>query len=194
MSRETNPRTPATPVALVAACVWMWFAMMLIHELGHVAAAWATGATLTSLELRPGPIAHTLARPNPHPSVVVWGGFVVGWLAPQLTAPWWALERGLVGPVLRAWAAFCLLAGGCYLAIGGGDRFTDTGLLRAVAKRVGGAGGATPVTAARVARGGGLVGVRRRVVRRAVGAARVADAPHERPIISVMFVSGPSNR
>ena len=117
---------------LVPVLLWMWLAMMLVHELGHVAAAQLTGATITSLELRPGPISHTLAQPNPNPGVVVWAGFVVGWVAPQLTAPAWAIRRGLIGPVLRAWAAFCLLAGGTYLAVGGGgDRFTDTGLLRA---------------------------------------------------------------
>lgn len=37
----------------------------------------------------------------------------------------------MIGPILRVWAAFCLLAGGSYLAIGGGERLTDTGQLAA---------------------------------------------------------------
>lgn len=107
----------------------MWLAMMLTHELGHVFAAYATGGVLTSVELRPAYLSHTLVRPNPRPSVVLWGGFLVGWLAPFLTIPAWRIQRGFVGPVLRAWAAFCLLAGGSYLAIGGSERLTDTGQL-----------------------------------------------------------------
>jgi hypothetical protein len=48
-----------------------------------------------------------------------------------MTAPAWRIEAGQVGPVLRAWAAFCLLAGGVYLAVGGAEWLTDTGQLLA---------------------------------------------------------------
>lgn len=103
-----------------------------MHELGHVAGAWLSGGTIVSLELRPGRLAHTLVRPNPHPSLVLWGGFLAGWLVPLATAPAWRVRRGAIGPVMRVWAAFCLLAGGSYLAIGGGERLTDTGRLVAL--------------------------------------------------------------
>lgn len=103
--------------------------MLLTHELGHVIAAILTGGTITSVELRPGRLPHTLVNPNPRPSVVLWSGFLMGWIAPQLTAPLWKIERGLIGPVLRAGAAFCLLAGGVYLTVGGLERLTDTGQL-----------------------------------------------------------------
>lgn len=116
----------ATLLAIVA---WIGLAMMFVHELGHVVAAIATGGTLGSVELRPGFLSHTLVVPNPRPAVVLWSGFLSGWLVPLLTAPVWRYERGLVGPTLRAWAAFCLLAGGLYLAIGGTERLTDTGEL-----------------------------------------------------------------
>ena len=46
-----------------------------------------------------------------------------------MTFPFWKIERGLIGPVLRAWAGFCLLAGGFYLAVGGGEKLADTGQL-----------------------------------------------------------------
>ncbi|MEQ8846624.1 hypothetical protein [Botrimarina sp.] len=122
-------RTWSERAALLAIALWAWLAMMLTHELGHVLAAWATGGAIVSVELRPGWLSHTLVRPNPAPSTVLWGGFLCGWLAPLLSAPWWRIERGLIGPALRAWTAFCWLAGGVYLAIGGGERLTDTGQL-----------------------------------------------------------------
>ena len=114
---------------LAATIAWIWLAMLLTHELGHVLAAILTGGTITSIELRPGRLPHTLVNPNPRPSVVLWSGFLVGWIGPQLTAPLWKIERGLIGPVLRAGTAFCLLAGGVYLAAGGLERLTDTGQL-----------------------------------------------------------------
>lgn len=114
---------------LLPVVAWMWLAMMLTHELGHVFAAQATGGVLASIELKPGYLSHTLVRPNPRPSVVLWSGFLAGWLTPFLTKPGWQIRPEFIGPVLRAWAAFCLLAGGSYLAIGGSERLTDTGQL-----------------------------------------------------------------
>lgn len=129
---RTNHSAYYVVILLAPAVIWAWLAMMLTHELGHVIAAWATGAEIVELQLRPGRLSHTLVRPNPQPSLVLWGGFLMGWLAPQATAIWWRVERGLIGPVLRAWAAFCLLAGGVYLAIGGFEQLTDTGQLVAI--------------------------------------------------------------
>jgi hypothetical protein len=119
----------AAAVALVAVAIWMWLAMLLTHEVGHIVAAMFTDGTIVAVELRPGRLLHTLVNPNPQPAVVLWAGIRSGWIAPQMTAPAWRIEAGQVGPVLRAWAAFCLLAGGVYLAVGGAERLTDTGQL-----------------------------------------------------------------
>jgi hypothetical protein len=124
-----NAGSPATVVAMIAVAIWMWLAMLLTHELGHVVAAMFTGGKVVAVEFRPGLLPHTLVNPNPQPSVVLWAGVLSGWIAPQMTAPAWRIEAGQVGPVLRAWAAFCLLAGGVYLAVGGAERLTDTGQL-----------------------------------------------------------------
>ena len=50
-------------IALVPIVVWMWLAMVLFHEMGHVLAAWATGGSIVSLELRPGRLSHALVQP-----------------------------------------------------------------------------------------------------------------------------------
>ena len=107
-----NASSPATVIALIAAAIWMWLAMLLTHELGHVVGAMFSGGTIVAVELRPGLLPHTLVEPNPRPGVVLWSGILSGWLAPQMTAPAWRVRAGFIGPVLRAWAAFCLLAGG----------------------------------------------------------------------------------
>lgn len=86
---------------------------------------------MVSVELRPGRIGHTLVRPNPAPSIVLWSGFLFGWIAPLATRPVWGLQRGLIGPALRATAWFSWLAFGSYLTIAGGQRLTDTGQLLA---------------------------------------------------------------
>ncbi len=119
---------------LLPQALWMWLAMMLVHELGHVLAAWATGGQVVYVNLYPGQLSSTLVRPNPHPSIVLWAGLLAGWIVPA------AIARSVqVGPLtigkpgirhsLNGWAAFCLLAGGVYLAIGGSEKLTDTGQL-----------------------------------------------------------------
>lgn len=132
---ENQPGTdvPGSPVVLVLLplAVWMWLAMMLTHEFGHVLAAWATGGTLVSVNLYPGQLSSTLVQPSPRPSVVLWSGVLSGWLVPTALA---GAARQSPPPIRAAsacWAAFCLLAGGLYLAIGGGQRLTDTGQLKA---------------------------------------------------------------
>jgi hypothetical protein len=123
------PSRTSGPLAtlLAAFAIGAFLAMMFVHELGHVVAATLTGARVVSLELSPGALSHTLVQPNPSPSVVLGGGFVFGSLAPLMTAPAW--RAGRTGRLAEAWAAFCVLANGSYLAVGGGERLSDTGLL-----------------------------------------------------------------
>lgn len=126
-----NASSPAAVVALIAVAIWMWLAMLLTHELGHVVAAMFSGGTIVVVELRPGLLPHTLVAPNPRPGVVLWSGILSGWIVPQMTAPVWGVRASFIGPVLKVWAAFCLLAGGVYLTAGGAERLTDTGQLLA---------------------------------------------------------------
>lgn len=117
---------------LLADTGWLWVLMLLTHEVGHGAAALLTGGEVVSADLRPGVPGHTLVTPNPHPHWVVWGGFLSGCLLP-LGA--WGAVRATVPKMssdLFLLAGFCLLANGAYLAAGGGESLTDTGVLRSL--------------------------------------------------------------
>ncbi len=116
-----------TPIA-----VWCWLAMVFVHELGHVAAAWLTGGQVVHGELRPGYLPQTLVRPNPRPSVVIWAGLVVGCVAPLSGLALRSVRWMWIGAVADFWPSFCLLAGGVYLAVGGAEPLTDTGQLIAL--------------------------------------------------------------
>jgi chitinase len=105
--------------------------MMVLHELGHVLAAWATGGQVTDVVLHPLTISRTDVRPNPRPLLVAWGGAVVGCLAPlglwlmvRIAAPRFAF-------LPRFFAGFCLIANGAYLAGGAFGRVGDAGDLLA---------------------------------------------------------------
>ena len=115
-------------VSLIPLC---WFAMMAVHELGHVVGAWLTGGAVAKVVLHPLTISRTDLALNPHPLAVTWAGPLLGVLLPVLLwlpaqwrrVPGWA--------VLRFFAGFCLIANGAYLGVGGFDRVGDAGdLLR----------------------------------------------------------------
>lgn len=113
-----------------------WLLMQAIHELGHVAAAWATSGTVERIVLHPLAISRTDVRPNPQPLVVVWSGPLIGVLLPL--AAWGAAAalklRGAW--MLRFFAGFCLLANGLYIGVGSFGGIGDAGeLLRHGAPR-----------------------------------------------------------
>lgn len=102
-----------------------WYAMMAIHEFGHVLGAWLTGGRVERIVLEFFSFSRTDVVPNPNPFVVVWAGPIVGSLLPLLV---WAINR-LFGKttdlVARSWAAFCLLANGLYIGAGAFGRVGD---------------------------------------------------------------------
>lgn len=106
-----------------------WLAMMAVHELGHVLAAWATGGEVTKVVLHPLAISRTDVVNSSHPWAVVWGGPVIGVLLPLLL--WWAFHYfRLPGSYLpRFFAGFCLIANGAYLGVGSFNRIGDAGEL-----------------------------------------------------------------
>ncbi len=95
-----------------------WLGMQIIHELGHVLGAWATGGTVVHVELKPWTISRTDVSPNPRPLVEIWAGPIVGVLLP--VALWLGARVARLSwtYLLRFFAGFCLVANGCYIGCG----------------------------------------------------------------------------
>jgi hypothetical protein len=105
-------------VLIVGTLALSWLGMQIVHELGHVAAAWFTGGTVVHVELKPWSISRTDVAPNPSPLVVAWSGALVG-IALPLCAWWITHTRHAPSVYLwRFFAGFCLIANGVYLGVG----------------------------------------------------------------------------
>jgi hypothetical protein len=103
---------------------WLW--MMCCHEFGHVLHAWLTGGTVTKVVLHPLAISRTDISPNPSPRLVVWGGPLWGVVVPLLISVMFRWRRWRGSKWLDAFAGFCLIANGLYLASGILDPAGDT--------------------------------------------------------------------
>jgi hypothetical protein len=107
-------RVPVRLLILTAS----WYAMMIVHELGHVLAAWATGSTLSGVVVPWVGLSQTVIPVYRHPTWVVGTGPIVGVLVPIAA---WGAGRSLGASrawleVLRFFAGFCLVANGAYMA------------------------------------------------------------------------------
>lgn len=113
-------------VAYLAIC---WYAMMVVHELGHVIGAWLTGGVVQQVILHPLAISRTDLSVNPHPLPVVWCGPIVGCLLPTLM--WLAVCQlaEKFSHLVRFFAGFCCVANGAYLGIGSFESIGDAGAL-----------------------------------------------------------------
>ena len=105
---------------------------MASHELGHILAAWLSGATIERIDLSPIGFSQTHLSDNPHPLLVVWAGPVVGALDALLAwalVDWWDRRDpiALLKPAIQFLAGFCLIANGVYIGVGWVDRIGDTG-------------------------------------------------------------------
>ena len=115
-------------VLLLAFLIACWFGMTAVHELGHVLAAYLSGATVERVVLLP------LSRTDTHgvtsPLFVHGAGAAVGATFPVLL---WSVVHQLrwkAAFLFRFFAGFCLIANGAYI----GCDFsvvgpTDAGLL-----------------------------------------------------------------
>src|SRR3989304_3279482 len=92
-----------------------WWAMMAVHELGHVLGAIATGGAVERVVLHPLAISRTDVVPNPHPAIVVWLGPVVGCALPLAVSAMIPRRRTFARSVSRFFAGFCLIANGAYI-------------------------------------------------------------------------------
>lgn len=101
--------------------------MMAVHELGHVVGAILSGGTVERVVLHPLTISRTDVSPNPNPLVVVWLGPIVGCVLPLLAAMLVPRRLEFEKQTMMFFAGFCLLANGCYIALGSLDRVGDCG-------------------------------------------------------------------
>jgi hypothetical protein len=101
---------------MLTATAASWFAMMILHEAGHILAAWSSGGQVSQVVLHPLAFSQTDLADNPHPLFVVWAGPIGGICLPLII---WLLANALRVPhvfLLRFFAGFCLIANGAYLA------------------------------------------------------------------------------
>jgi hypothetical protein len=109
----------ARQLMLVCGILWLsWLVMTLVHEAGHVAAAWAGGGTVRRVVWHPAVLSRTDVRPNPHPLVEVWAGPLVGCVVPLVIAAAAALARARFAYLTWVVAGFCLIANGAYIGVG----------------------------------------------------------------------------
>ncbi|MEM6757470.1 MAG: hypothetical protein AAF586_09905 [Planctomycetota bacterium] len=112
---------------LIALAAVAWPLMMLLHEVGHLLAAWLTGGSVGRLVWHPLVFSRTEVFPNPHPLVVVWAGPVVGCLLPLGAERLMAWRWPNVAYLGQAVAGFCLIANGAYIGLGWIDDVGDAG-------------------------------------------------------------------
>jgi hypothetical protein len=112
---------------IVSLLALSWFAMMAVHELGHIAGAFSTGGQVERVVLHPLSISRTDVSPNLNPAVVVWLGPIVGCLVPVAGCLLIPRRMTIVRNVAMFFAGFCLIANGAYIAVGSFDRVGDCG-------------------------------------------------------------------
>ena len=103
--------------------------MQVVHELGHICAAYFAGAQVENVVLHPLAISQTQVSDNSHPLVVVWLGPIVGVVLPLVA---FAIAKAMKSPgvyLFRFFAGFCLIANGVYIAFGPGEGGADTGVM-----------------------------------------------------------------
>ena len=108
---------------------WCWLMMMVVHEVGHVLAAWLTGATVDQVILHPLTISQTVLGENPHPLMVSWSGPLFGSVLPVMVWLLFLALRFKATPFPRFFAGFCLVANGAYIGMGAMTGDGDAGEL-----------------------------------------------------------------
>jgi hypothetical protein len=108
-----------------------WLLMQAVHELGHVAAAVATGGTVERVVLHPLTISRTDTSGSLQPLLVVWAGPAIGVVVPLALLAVFKAAKLKWGYLVQFFAGFCLIANGAYLGAGSFQRIGDAGdLLR----------------------------------------------------------------
>ena len=105
-------------IIAVVTIIGSWYAMMLLHELGHCLGAFASGGQIENLRIPLMGFSRTDVSTNGDPLVVIWGGPVIGVLLPLLTLPIIRLVGHTAKHVIGFFVGFCLIANGIYIGVG----------------------------------------------------------------------------
>ena len=105
-------------VLITTFLAFSWLAMQMVHELGHVLGAAATGGRVVRVVLHPLSLSRTDVSPNPRPLAVAWAGPMVGVGLPLLAFLLAKVFRLPGAYLFRFFAGFCLVANGVYLGAG----------------------------------------------------------------------------
>lgn len=134
-SQCKNRCSPRTVALIVSWPLFCWYAMQLLHEAGHVFAAWGLGIEIVQFHFGLLTVSHTMLDETGQSSGVLlaatWAGPIAGMLSPLAL---WGIAvafRFRETFLPRFLAGFCLVANGCYLLFGPADGFADTAVLLA---------------------------------------------------------------
>jgi hypothetical protein len=103
-------------VFMVISLLNAWLLMQVVHECGHVLAAFASGGEVKQVVLHPLVISRTDIIVNPHPLFVSRSGAIFGALFPVLVA--FLARKTSMAYLLWGFAGFCLIANGVYMGSG----------------------------------------------------------------------------
>ena len=119
-------------IALIGSTLgYSWLGMQIVHELGHILAAYTVGATVLKVVLHPLVISRTDVALGRYPLLIIWGGPVVGSSLPLVFLAVAKVLRSSLFYLFQFFAGFCLIANGVYLGAGSFGRVGDAGdLLR----------------------------------------------------------------
>lgn len=120
-------------VLIVSWLLFCWYAMQLLHETGHVFAAWRFGIEIVQFHFGLLTISHTMLDETGQSSgtllAATWAGPIAGMLLPLAMWGIAVFFRFRETFLLRFLSGFCLVANGCYLLCGPSDGYADTGVL-----------------------------------------------------------------
>lgn len=107
-------RHSAILILILLTLIASWYAMMIVHESGHILAALATASKIDRVHLPWLGFSQTEISNYHHPTLVVAAGPTLGVILPVLI--WATCPRLSWAPLLRFFAGFCLVANGGYIA------------------------------------------------------------------------------
>ena len=112
-----------------ATCILVasWYGMMFVHESGHCLAAWMSGAVVDRVDIPLLGFSKTEVSSADHPLLVVWGGPVLGVVAPLSILPF---ARKHFRDAILFFVGFCAVANGAYIGFGATLRVGDCQELR----------------------------------------------------------------